>query len=826
LLQHEGTMNRLAYPQYKISPYLIVGIVYLLYVTVLAVYHDYAQVGISSLAIIAVIAGSWYFGIAGGILVAILSIIANVVLITATGRPQDVSLFDLSTDLRIFTLILVAVIIGRLGVVSRERREALIRLEELEKDRREYVNFLESLNEITRTALEGRDLQSTLKGLVERIARLFNADDAFFAFWDDENKISTPVIAYGSMSEVYPALHFEPDERTLTAAVMEFGRPLAIPDLKSSSHISPMVASMFPSRSMLGVPLMVQGKKIASFYLGYNSVHHFDEDEITYAEIAAQQMALVLTKIQLLEDAQKQVKQLTVLHEVALVSTQVETIDLLIDRVTEIIGKNLFPDNFGILLMDEKRGVLHPHTSYRFGSAKDRFPAKIPLGQGISGQVAQMGQPIRIGNVDGIQNYLEVDQETASELCVPIKLKDRVLGVINTESTRTDAFSMDDELLLGTMAGQLATAIEQLRAATAERQWLNQLTHSNELIYALAHITTHIEKALSQEEIIQTLGEELNKIDLTCIMAVYDADRRLFTINYTSIESKDLELIENGLGFPLLQYTFSRDKLNSVLKTGDILPSAAASDPRNEIQMLFNRPHREGISKILEGIGVTPNIEPLRLPLVFEETLLGILWVWGKGITKADLPIMSIFAKQIGISLERAHLFQEVQSLAMTDPLTGLHNRRSLFELGKIEFSRANRMNRPICCMMLDLDNFKQINDNYGHTIGDRVLQEFATRCKGSVREIDLIGRYGGEEFVVFLPETDIQTALQVAERLRTSIEETPMEVANQELTVTVSIGISKKDVNTLELETLIARADQAMYIAKHKGRNRVAISI
>ena len=826
LLQHEDTMNRLAYPQHKISPYFIVAIVYLLYVTVLAVYHDYAQVGISSLAIIPVIAGSWYFGIRGGILVAILSIIANVVLLTVTSRPQVVSFLDLSNDLRIFILILVAVVIGRLGVVSRERREALIRLEKYEKDRREYVNFLESLNKITRTALEGRDLQSTLKGLVERIARLFKADDAFFAFWDDENKITTPVIAYGSMSEVYPALHFESGERTLTAAVMEIGYPLAIPDLKRSSHISPKVAAMFRSRSMLGVPLIVQGKKIASFYLGYNGLHHFDEGEITYAEIAAQQIALVLTKIQLLEDAQNQVKQLTVLHEVALVSTQVETIDQLIERTTEIIGKNLFPDNFGILLMDEEKVVLRPHPSYRFVSAKDLFSTDIPLGQGITGQVAKMGQPIRVGNIEGIKNYLEVDQRTASELCVPIKLKDRILGVINTESTRTDAFSMDDELLLGTLAGQLATAIEQLRAATAERQWLNQLAHSNELIYALAHITTNIEKALSKEQIIQTLGEELNKIDLTCIMAVYDADRRLFTINYTSTESKDLELIENGLGFPLLQYTFSRDKLNSVLKTGDILPSAAASDPSYEIQMLFNRPHREGISKILEGIGVTPDIEALRLPLVFEESLLGILWVWGKSITKADLPVMSIFAKQIGISLERAHLFQEVQSLAMTDPLTGLHNRRSLFELGKIEFSRANRMNRPICCMMLDLDNFKQINDNYGHPMGDQVLQEFATRCKRSIREIDLIGRYGGEEFVVFLPETDIETAMQVAERLRASIVETPMKVSDQEVNVTVSIGVSRKDENTLELETLIARADQAMYIAKHKGRNRVAISI
>src|SRR4030095_15908846 len=138
--------------------------------------------------------------------------------------------------------------------------------------------------------------------------------------------------------------------------------------------------------------------------------------------------------------------------------------------------------------------------------------------------------------------------------------------------------------------------------------------------------------------------------------------------------------------------------------------------------------------------------------------------------TKADLPIMSIFAKQIGVSLERARLFQEVQSLALTDPLTGLQNRRSLFELGRIEFSRARRMNRPFCFMMLDVDHFKLINDHYGHPIGDQVLQEFATRCKNSVRAVDLIGRYGGEELIILLPETDSETALLVAERLRVSI--------------------------------------------------------
>ena len=127
--------------------------------------------------------------------------------------------------------------------------------------------------------------------------------------------------------------------------------------------------------------------------------------------------------------------------------------------------------------------------------------------------------------------------------------------------------------------------------------------------------------------------------------------------------------------------------------------------------------------------------------------------------------------------------------------------------------------------MMLDLDHFKQINDNYGHQTGDQVLQEFAKRCKNSVREMDLIGRYGGEELIIILPETDLITALQIAERMCESIAEEPIKIPNGEISTTVSVGVAAKDENTAQLETLIARADQAMYIAKHKGRNRVALS-
>jgi diguanylate cyclase (GGDEF)-like protein len=818
-------MNRLVYPEHKISPYVIVTVAYVIYIVAFASYHNELGIGIASLAIIPVIGASWYFGITGGIWVACLSILSNTVILLVEGDAFKLLYETPGNLIGSFSLIVLALLFGRLSTVSRERTEALLKLEQYEKEQKSHTNFLELLNKITARALEADSLKSTLEILTEQIAHLFNADDAFLSFWDDAQAVPIPMAAHGSMKEIYPYVQFEPGEITLTSSLMELKRPIPIMDIEDSPYISPKIAAIFPSRSMLGIPLITQRHKLGAILLGYNQKRTFGSNEILQAEITAEQVALVLSKSQLLEEERKQVRRLTALHDVALTAIEVDDEDQLIERVTDIIGQNLFPDNFGIMLLDEEEGVLRAHSSYRFYTNKNLQMNDIRIGEGVTGEVARTGHAQRIGNVRNVQQYIDIDESTVSELCVAIKFKERILGVINAESIKRAAFTNDDERLLVTLAGQLATAIEQLRKAQDERKWLDQLAHSNDLIYSIAQITTQIDRSPTTDEIIQTLGKELRNISLTCIMAIYTEDRNSFTINYTSLPPYFLEIVEAGLGYPLIEYTFPRNKVDSILNSEDMLRPAVISDPQAEIETLFTSINKDGITGILDRIGVTHGMEPLRLPLVIDENLLGILWVWGKGLNKSDLPVMSIFAKQIGISLERARLFQEVQSLALTDPLTGLQNRRSLFELGRIEFSRAQRLNWSFCCMMLDLDHFKTINDNHGHQIGDQVLQEFAKRCLDSVRDVDMVGRYGGEELIILLPETDRDAAVYIAERLCASIERKPMQTSSGEVSVTVSIGVATKDENTLELETLIARADQAMYIAKHKGRNRVAVS-
>ncbi len=171
---------------------------------------------------------------------------------------------------------------------------------------------------------------------------------------------------------------------------------------------------------------------------------------------------------------------------------------------------------------------------------------------------------------------------------------------------------------------------------------------------------------------------------------------------------------------------------------------------------------------------------------------------------------------------------EALRLLATTDPLTGLNNRRRFFELAEAEIGKALRYSRPVAVMMYDIDFFKHVNDNYGHAGGDLVLRMVADATRETVRATDVPGRYGGEEFVVLLPETDVTAALTVAERLRGRIEATPVDGGQGPIAITASFGVSahleRTDSKQSEkvLSEFINAADQALYASKDAGRNRV----
>lgn len=166
---------------------------------------------------------------------------------------------------------------------------------------------------------------------------------------------------------------------------------------------------------------------------------------------------------------------------------------------------------------------------------------------------------------------------------------------------------------------------------------------------------------------------------------------------------------------------------------------------------------------------------------------------------------------------------ESAEILARTDMLTGLANRRAFDEAAQLEIQRAQRYATPLVLVIADLDYFKAINDKYGHHVGDLVLQDFARILSESVRNVDLVGRWGGEEFAILMPDTNLEEAVRVAERMRVAVANAPW-IEGLACGYTASFGVAAFRQETPTLFSLLGRADAALYDAKNKGRNRVAV--
>lgn len=218
-------------------------------------------------------------------------------------------------------------------------------------------------------------------------------------------------------------------------------------------------------------------------------------------------------------------------------------------------------------------------------------------------------------------------------------------------------------------------------------------------------------------------------------------------------------------------------------------------------------------------------------PLVSEENITGCIVAHSTidKLTNNEINYISELTKQSSTTIERANVYSEILKNATMDALTGLNNRRQFEVRLKEEYSSANRQNTPLCAIMIDIDFFKKFNDTYGHAIGDTVLRTTANVIKEQLREYDIPSRYGGEEFCILLPQTNIDEAKIVAERLRTSVENKKIEIQTNKneqikhISVTISVGLAQLDIKDMA-DDLYMKADRALYEAKEQGRNRVVV--
>lgn len=225
--------------------------------------------------------------------------------------------------------------------------------------------------------------------------------------------------------------------------------------------------------------------------------------------------------------------------------------------------------------------------------------------------------------------------------------------------------------------------------------------------------------------------------------------------------------------------------------------------------------------KLIQG-DIDPELykDHVVLPLKIDSDYAGYLAA--KGVDEADKDKFHILANQFLLGVKRSLLYQKVQELAIIDGLTGILSRRYFLERFAEEMKRSKQFKYNFAFLMVDIDRFKEYNDRYGHLVGDVILKEVARIIKDSLRQIDLVCRYGGEEFSILLTETDKTGAMFAAERIRQSVESRHIRAYDEDLRVTISVGISVFPQQGRDSQELIDKADQALYQAKEAGRNKV----
>jgi diguanylate cyclase (GGDEF)-like protein len=219
--------------------------------------------------------------------------------------------------------------------------------------------------------------------------------------------------------------------------------------------------------------------------------------------------------------------------------------------------------------------------------------------------------------------------------------------------------------------------------------------------------------------------------------------------------------------------------------------------------------------------------------VIIEQDVVALLYAYkndpaAKFFDRHDVQLAVAISHQAALTIQRARLIEKSQmfeQLAITDSLTGLYNRRHIFHLAEIEFQRARRFQHPLTLLILDLDDLKKINDVYGHLVGDQSLRAVAAGGRKQLREVDSIGRFGGDEFIVILVETDVRGGCEVAERLRKGISDAPVLTQSGPLIISASIGIATLKDKHSNLTELLNEADTALMKAKKSGKRQVMVA-
>jgi diguanylate cyclase (GGDEF)-like protein/PAS domain S-box-containing protein len=482
------------------------------------------------------------------------------------------------------------------------------------------------------------------------------------------------------------------------------------------------------------------------------------------------------------------------------------TLDLqqVLHRVLSNVGKVVAHDAANIMLVDEDgKARIVDVTGYKKpGDAETLRTLRFDVKQVKNLQyMFTCSAPMAIPDVrlyDG-WNPAEVNQWVRSYAAAPLRLQGQVIGFLNLDSAEPNHYTQEHAERLQVFADQAALAIRNARLFEDAQK------HSQYLVQ-LSEMISDALGASSQEEMLASMADHINQIfqaDNTHIL-LWDDTNHLHdysVVNHSSENANGMMNLNEEDFAPSMQFL----KTNPILVVEDLAASMYVSPRLAE--------------SLVQGscLGMAMNVDRKNIGV----TIIG--FNHKKKFHEKEVALAIQTANQLTLALDKMMLLAELGRSAITDDLTGFYNRRGLNELGNREIKRALRFHRPLSAMMLDVDHFKNINDTYGHLVGDELIRGIAEMLRQGLREIDIVARYGGDEFLIMLPENEVSLAMTVAERLRSSVENASFLTQHGRLNTTISVGVTGLYPETENLSQLIEEADKAMYLAKQSGRNRVA---
>lgn len=665
----------------------------------------------------------------------------------------------------------------------------------------------DTLTEVSQVVAAAIDPTTLYNRIYHQIGRVMDTSLFFIALVSrDRSTIEVPYLREDGELISVGAVPFG---NSVTSLVIERGTALLFQtdadyQLFAEANNLPQIelgdTSKTTSASQIFVPLNTGSRTIGAVSVQSRRDRAYTQDDVQTLWVIASQAAMAIANARLLWQSQTALEQMSALVEVAHsvlgslnLETVLEAILSSIKRVTDCYYATIMLPDYSSRSL-QVVGSIGPddETALQLGPSSTH----VSFGGGITGRVFETAEPVVVDDGRTFEGFIDHGfKEVRSEIAIPLKRGGSVVGVLDVGGRGVGAFSRSDLSVLSLFASQAAIAIENANLYTAEQRRVSELQAIQNIVQKLTplHDVPAI-AALINEELKQLINYH------TCrIFIVQPPGDVLVPIAASdSVESRLTVRMGEGI-------------------TGWIATSGqcAIIDDTLRDERVF---HIEGTPTRVESL--------IGVPLVYEDRVRGVITLSRLGRRQFDenaLRLLEIVAGQAALAFDRARLYAELRTEAITDPLTGLFNRRYLMDRYVEERSRAVRNAHDLVTMMLDIDKFKRVNDTFGHDAGDFVLKELAHVIRDVVRAEDIVSRYGGEEFCILLPEIPVLDAQLVAERLRATIERHAMPAAAGAAHVTVSIGMALLAPDDSETEQF-TRADGAMYLVKRQGGNGVRI--